>query len=792
MQAVQVRIGMTAGMLSSRKSNKMRGFDAYLRPLIQQSRKREIDLANRFRFLLVSSVILGWTQQYLSPVITFLVFVVRAKETAVTFDESKVFTSLATLLIVAQPANEIVEVLPSLLAAVASFQCIEDFMNGKERNDFRGFSQAPSGGGWQRPSSLQVRHSGSLELDDRSLCHASSTSQDKQVIAQVQNGRFGWNPEQSVIHLTNVSIVRNQLTCIIGPTASGKSTLCKTLLGETYALQGSVDFLTPDKDMAFCDQIPWLKNTTIQENIVGYSSFDSVWYDIVIKSCALSKDLATLPRGDQTWVGSSGNCLSGGQKHRVTIARALYERKAIMILDDVLSGQDAESAGLEFQNVMGPEGAARRHGTTVIFATSGIEYLPFADHIIVMGPDGTVVQQGSFDELRSQPGHMQELSVAAIRAPIDEGEKVGPKEGERSKETNNKSDQHDRKVRTGDWATYIFYCRAAGFWTMNLFVLLGITYAGLASASTAWLEIWAYSPSGRLWPSDLGFLGVYALLRILALIFLGCFVYLNVVSMATKTGLRLHRLNLETVLNAPYSYTSTIGVGELTNRFSQDMTLLDAELPLGLLSLASCIFIAIGQTILIIISVPWAGLAFPIILGVLYSVQRFYLRTSRQLRLLDLEAKSRLYTIYQETMSGLCTIRSFGWTNRNLSANGTILDDSQRPVYLLAMVQRWLALVIDVVVAVLSVTLVAFAVTLRASAGSIGVAMTQVLSMSLLLSGIIFSWTGVETTLAALTRTRNFIRDTPVEHAPGTALEPPSDWPATGKIQFESLTAGYS
>ncbi|OAL71823.1 ABC multidrug transporter [Trichophyton violaceum] len=223
----------------------------------------------------------------------------------------------------------------------------------------------------------------------------------EQTIIEVTNGSFGWKDDRDVLHNINITIPRGQSTFIVGPVASGKSTLCHALLGETPISRGKVEIFTDAKNIGFCRQTPHLTNGTVQQNIIGFSIFQPRWYNTVVKACALVTDIDSLPRGNETIVGSDGLNLSGGQKQKIAIARALYALKPILLFDDVLSGLDYTRASHIFREVIGPKGLAQQHGITVIIATHATEYLPFADHIIALDKSGQVIQQGSFQSLRS-------------------------------------------------------------------------------------------------------------------------------------------------------------------------------------------------------------------------------------------------------------------------------------------------------------------------------------------------------------------------------------------------------
>ena len=208
---------------------------------------------------------------------------------------------------------------------------------------------------------------------------------------------------------------------------------------------------------------------------------------------------------------------------------------------------------------------------------------------------------------------------------------------------------------------------------------------------------------------------------------------------------------------------------------------------------------AFSEMILTSISSGYLACTIPFIAGVLYVLQRIYLRTSRQMRLLDLEAKSPLYSNFISSFSGLVTIRAFGWTEELYQENLLSLDVSQRPYYLLYSLQNWLLLVLDLLVAGLAVLLVGITVSLRdkISPGLLGVALTNVIGFGQTLSSLILTWTQLETSLGAVGRIREFGRVTPTEIEPHHAPPPPAycakdgTWPVAGGIVISHISAAY-
>lgn len=200
---------------------------------------------------------------------------------------------------------------------------------------------------------------------------------------------------------------------------------------------------------------------------------------------------------------------------------------------------------------------------------------------------------------------------------------------------------------------------------------------------------------------------------------------------------------------------------------------------------------ATGEIILTCVSSGFLAVVIPFLGVVLFFVQKFYLRTSRQLRLLDLETKSPLYSFFISSFAGLTTIRAFSWSDKSYGEHIQHLDTSQRPYYLLYCVQRWLTMVLELTVAGLGVLLVGLSVGLRdrVEPGLLGVALTNLSSFGMTMSQVIIFWTELETSLGAITRIREFTSETPREKE-GTD-EPSAEWPAQGAISISQLSAKF-
>ncbi|KAJ6787283.1 hypothetical protein PWT90_01704 [Aphanocladium album] len=184
--------------------------------------------------------------------------------------------------------------------------------------------------------------------------------------------------------------------------------------------------------------------------------------------------------------------------------------------------------------------------------------------------------------------------------------------------------------------------------------------------------------------------------------------------------------------------------------------------------------------------------ALPFLFLTLFLLQKFYLRTSRQLRFMELEAKSPLYTHFAETIRGLLHIRGFQWEAHFDAKFRRLLDNSQKPNYHLSVIQQWLTAAMDAIGMILCVTLVALASKFRDSSPSgTGLALLNLITFGEQLKFFISDWTGLETSLGAIARLDQFIKTTPVEKDAHDVAPIPASWPETGTVEYQGVDAGY-
>lgn len=223
------------------------------------------------------------------------------------------------------------------------------------------------------------------------------------------------------------------------------------------------------------------------------------------------------------------------------------------------------------------------------------------------------------------------------------------------------------------------------------------------------------------------------------------------------------------------------------------MELIDNDLPKSLDQTVFQLLSAIVSAVLVFISSGYVAIAIPFCIITIAIIGWYYLRTSRQLRILDIEAKAPLFSQFLETLGGISCIRAFGWTSNYIESSYATLNVSQRPYYLLWCIQRWLTLVLDLFVAGIAILLVALATNIRGSGstGFLGVALYQVVTFSTTLQVLVTEWTQVEMALGAISRIRTYTLNTKDENLPNETGAVDTEWPSNGAIAFKNVSAAY-
>ncbi|KAG5990194.1 hypothetical protein E4U52_004866 [Claviceps spartinae] len=601
----------------------------------------------------------------------------------------------------------------------------------------------------RRFSSADSFNHGRHVKEDKNPVYASTDTDDGTVLS-LTNVSLGWARDKAQLTGIDLNVKKGSKFAILGRVGCGKTLLFKGLLGEAAQIAGEIT-VQQNVKFAYCSQSPWLENVSVEVNLKQYAPdlVDPKVFDRLVHDCSL-QDLINFQDYQAGTIGSGGVKLSGGQRQRLALARGLALKRDIFLLDDVFSALDRRTRLHIAQNLLQAKESLGHVPTTVIYTTHDKHIASMADEVYV------ITESGTLERLK-----MEDMaSIEDTNPPMDdEAEKPLPVKHKNEPDSpDDKTAPDDAKKALGDRTMY----------------------------KTYWWSTAVSSPSDKQSHSTAYWISIYAMLELLPLISLGLWAWHLFHNIVPAVGVSLHDSLLQTVLNAPFRFISSVDTGSMLNRFNQDLMLVDSLLPFDLVNTVSELFVAIIQVVFISVASVQALAALPVVVVVLYMIQRFYLRTSKQLRLLDLEAKAILHTKVSDVSAhaGPSMIRAHGWQSVMRQNFMKKMDASQKPIYLLFSVQRWLQLVLNLVVAGLVVLVAGVAVAVRSkvNVGAIGIAFLNA------------------STLGAIARIALFKRDTPSEQDPPSHIAPSSSsptapsswWPSSGEVIFDNVWASYN
>ncbi|KJZ71929.1 hypothetical protein HIM_08685 [Hirsutella minnesotensis 3608] len=777
-EKVQARVSAMSNVLSQMKSIKMTGLTPVVSEYIQGLRVVEVNYSKKLRLLLIIMHAIASFSTSLTPIVVIAGGLFWTKFSN-GLDASQIFSTLSIIALVSEPLVALLVAYPTFAGILGCFARIETFLLTDERSETRLGQRGQNNDTDECYTEDKSRTQSDAETTP--VDEAASLSR----AVQFQNASIaaaeGLEP---ILKDVNLALLSSSITMVVGPVGTGKSTLLKGILGEVNLVKGSV--FVKDSSIAYCGQCPWLRNVSMRDNIVGHSDFDADWYHTVVEACLLDEDARQLAHGDETCVGSAGVNLSGGQRQRVALARAVYSRKSLLLLDDVFSALDRPTSRAVFARLFGEKGVLRLSEATVIIATHSVEYLTQADEVILIDEAGNVLEQ-----------HKPEVAKVVLKKDVVEAggkskDVAASAVATSAAQTREKADKGNLERQRGDLSLYAFYIKSIGYLLFGLWLCTVALSAVADKTPQIFIRIWLEKNL-----ENKAYFAGFAVLGVSSLFFSSVMLAFYLLKLVPKSAESLHWMLLDRVMRATLCFLTSTDSGSLVNRFSQDMTLVSQVLPMAFMQVAYLAFSVLADIGIIASGAKYASATIiPFFAVTMYYLQRFYLRTSRQIRYLDLEAKSPLYTQFTETAAGLHHIRAFGWVARTLTDSLELLDYSQKPYYYMFCIQRWLELILDLCILVIAVVLVSFALTTGSSEAAIGLALVNVITLGEALSQLIKSWIDLETSLGAIARLRTFLQpdQTPVEeeddYVPETQVPP--GWPAEGAVELRALSASYS
>uniref|UniRef100_A0A8C8HTG5 Multidrug resistance-associated protein 4 n=1 Tax=Oncorhynchus tshawytscha TaxID=74940 RepID=A0A8C8HTG5_ONCTS len=601
-----------------------------------------------------------------------------------------------------------------------------------------------------------------------------------------------WDKCLDTPSLQNLSLTvkSEQLVAVIGPVGSGKSSLLSAILGELPHDKG---VLRVKGQLTYASQQPWVFPGTIRSNILFGKELHPQKYEKVLRACALQRDMELLPDGDLTVIGDRGATLSGGQKARVNLARAVYQDADIYLLDDPLSAVDAEVGRHLFEQCI----CGILKNKPRILVTHQLQYLQAANQILVL-KEGHVVGRGTYSELQHSGVDFTSLL----------------KRDEEEPQTNNNHSvvKHAFSQNSiSSWNSVVSHTSSMHSVKDGAEQLsVGPNPTHFLSTYVLqdwWLAYWAgeqekLNINGTVIVQnglnitqelDLGFyVGIYAGLTLASVIF-GFAKSLVMFNVLVKAAQSLHNRMFNSILRTPVRFFDINPIGRILNRFSKDISQLDFMLPNTFVDFSQSILQNIGVVVVAASVMPWILIPVVPLLIIFLFLRRYFLQTSRDVKRLESTTRSPVFSHLSSSLQGLWTIRAFGAEERFQNTFDAHQDLHSESWFLFLVTSRWFALRLDGICAAF-VTVTAFGcLFLRdgLEAGAVGL----VLSYAVTLLGN-FQWTIRQSAEMEnmMTSVERVVEYTELEsEAPWeTQKRPPPEWPSKGLITFDRVSFSYS
>ncbi|XP_063224182.1 ATP-binding cassette sub-family C member 4-like isoform X2 [Bacillus rossius redtenbacheri] len=647
----------------------------------------------------------------------------------------------------------------------------------------------------------------------------------------LEDAQAWWVPEQAAPTLSGVSlrVWPRQCVAVIGSVGSGKTSLLHLMLRELPLTRGT---LRVNGKVSFASGEPWLFAGSVRQNILFGRPYERQRYREVVRVCALSHDFQLLPHGDKTIMGERGASLSGGQRARINLARAVYMDADIYLLDDPLSAVDTHVGNHLFDDCI--RGFLR--DKAVVLITHQLQYLRGADHIVIL-QEGRLAGQGTYEELVKVGLDFANLmgDHGSKEDPLDDPETVTPHPaGQLTRQISYISITSldelagpvpvAEEVSVGKVGGHVYagYFRAAGSWLIILLMLLMVVLAqSLASSGDYWLSFWtnleekrskqvaaaaltntteavhtnaseAQDGSEGLMSSEMC-IYIYAAITALTVVIALSRSFLFF-TLCMRASVRLHNAMFVSITHATMWFFNNNPSGRILNRFSKDIGAIDDLLPQVMIDVLQIGMGLIAITTVVAIVNYWMLIPTCVMFLVFFLLRVYYVATSRNIKRLESTTRSPVFTHFNASLQGLTTIRAFQAQAILKKEFDRHQDLHSSAYYLFIATSRAFGLWLDGVCTlyICVVTLSFLVMGQEEYGGNVGLAITQ----SIALTGM-FQW-GMRQSAEMenqMTSVERVLEYTNVEREPALESDPDKRpdpaWPQQGEIKFDHLYLRY-
>lgn len=776
MEQKDERIRKTAELLTHIRTLKMYGWELLFASWLMKTRSSEVQHLSTRKYLDAWCVFFWATTPTLFSLFTFGLYSLMGNE----LDAATVFTCLALFNNLISPLNSFPWVINGLIDAAISIRRLNKYLSCKETDT------GPS-------------KSSPIFYDEK--------FDSKELAVAVHDASCTWSSYDEkefdlVLERVNLCVPKGFMVVIIGEVGSGKSSLLNLVLGETRLINGSI-YLTGSK--AYVPQVPWIMSGTIRGNILLGKDYDQNRYSEVLQACTLDLDISLMKGGDMARIGEKGINLSGGQRARLALARALYHGTDTYMLDDVLSAVDAHVARSILQHaILGP----LMKKETRILCTHNTQAIYLADMVVVMD-NGHVKWVGSPSD-SSVASHISFLSLDEVNTltEVQRNGKMSNLNGETEKaheldsiSTSNEAQDiievEARKEGKVESTVYRNYAAFSGWFITVLSCLSAILMQASRNGNDLWLSFWVDTTDSNQSKYSTTF---YLVILCIFCLVNSLFTLVRAFSFAfggLRAAVRVHDQLLHNLIDSPVSFFDRTPSGRILNRFSSDLYTIDDSLPF-ILNILLANFVSLLGIAMVLSFVQVMFLLLLIPFWFIYKKLQFYYRsTSRELRRLDSVSRSPIYASFTETLEGSSTIRAFNCEDFFLLRFMQHVQMYQRTSYTEIIASLWLSLRLQLLAAFIVSFVAVMAIVgsdghipiSLGTPGLVGLALSYASPIVSLLGSFLTSFTETEKEMVSIERVLQYMDITPEKLTGESLLDP--NWPSKGAIQFQNVTLRY-
>ncbi|KAI0066573.1 P-loop containing nucleoside triphosphate hydrolase protein [Artomyces pyxidatus] len=783
-KATDARVQTVTETMSVLRMVKLFGWESKIDQRVAE--KREFELKN----IRTKNILKFYTSliNYIVPVITMIV--TFGTYTAIMKKELKpsiIFPSMTVFNMLSGQVHMVFFRVPQMIQAKVSMDRITDFLQNTELLDE-----------YAAPADQLVNeaHKDDIGFGNASFTWSNNDAADGAVTPSRR--RFVLRIEDDLL------FKKGCINLIIGPTGSGKTSLLMALLGEMHFIPTNLEswyHLPRAGGVAYAAQESWVQNETIRDNILFGTPYDETRYNKVIYQCGLKRDLSLFDAGDKTEVGEKGLTLSGGQKARVTLARAIYSSADILLLDDILAALDVHTARWIVNKCF--RGDLIR-GRTILLVTHNVALAsPIAEYVVSLGLNGTIATRGSVSEAIAVDETLKAELAEEVEAIAEDDEEIDAKEPDDSSKPADGKLVVAEEIAIGHitWGSVkLFLVNISGhygvlFWTIFLgsSVLFQIGMAG----QTWWMGHWAEQYDIINDPSKISvpfYLGVYIIILLVSLLVnaIGLTAYIFGTLRASRL---IHRMLIRSILGTTLRWLDTTPVSRVITRCTQDTRVRDgpiADMFSLLVEIVVDLFIHLAGVVIFTPVFLFPGIVLAI-LGIW--IGRIFMRAQISIQREGSNAKAPVLGHFGAAIAGLTSIRAYGAQIAFRQESYKRIDRNIRVSRTLYNINRWVTIRIDALGAFFSAGLAMYLVYgpnhQNAIPSNTGFSLNMAFMLTSTLLWLVRIYSAFEGHANSLERIRAYI-DIEQEPKATNSGVPPAYWPASGDLRVENLSARYS